>query len=641
MYHNTVITNEKTMESRMNRILKGLLATCAAGMIAIPSAAQQTSVDGEFTLQGRLTTGTSNEAVVDGQHTLTINVYAEGSSTAIATETDVVTTMDGIFTTMIGDNSTLDLDAEANYEIGVTVDGGAELSPRIMIGDAPTAIVADLAGTAELALDANAVGGFQVSANGQIGPNQIVTTDAQGRLDASLLEGLLEGSVVTSINGESGAINLNVNGSGVSLDNDGEGNLTLNITGGGGGEFTLPFTGTSASGSGSTAFSLTSTGAGSAATFINTSTGTALNLRSQGSANATLDVESTGGAAIEATGDVANGAIIEIQNSVEGASAELIAGLNAAGETVFNVGADGSTMITATAGEALEIVGTEGESRFTVLADGSTTIDATGATALSLTGDADATLSLTNTASGGTSALIEGLDATSNTVFEVGADGQTTINTSAANALDVTTSAAGGAAIRLQNTADNVNARLISALDASGSTAFEVMGNGSTTIDVTGDEALNLMSDGAATLTVENTASGNTGALIQGINGAENTVFEVGADGQTTINATVEDALNVTTSVTGGTALRVDGGLELPKAAGTGTITAGNLTATINNTLVESNSIIMLTVNSATNITNGLRVSSVGDGTFTVSLLDTALGALGGNVSFSYLIINQ
>ena len=626
----------------MNRIAKGLLTMCAAGAITMPAAAQQTSVDGQFSLQGRLTTGTTNEAVVDGQHTLTISLYAEGSNTAIATETDVVTTVDGIFTTMVGDNSTLDLDADMNYEIGITVNGGAELSPRIMIGDAPTAIAADVAATAELALDANAVGGFGVSANGEIGPNQIVTTNAEGRLDASLLDGLIGGNVVTSINGESGAINLNVNGSGVSLDNDGEGNLTLNFTGtGGGGEFTLPFTGTSAAGSGSTAFSLTSTGAGSAATFINTSTGSALNLRSQGSADATLDIESTGGAAIDATGEVTSGAVVEIQNTATGASAELITALNASGDAVFNVGVDGSTMITATAGEALEIVGTEGESRFTVLADGSTTIDATGATALSLTGDADATLSLTNTAEGGASALIEGLNASGSTVFEVAADGQTEINTTAANALDITTSAAGGAAIRLQNTADNVNARLITALDASGDVAFEVMGNGSTTIDVTGDEALNLTSNGATTLMIENTASGNTGVLIQAVDNADNTVFEVGADGQTTIEASVEDALNVATSVTGGTALRVDGGLELPKAAGTGTISAGNLTTTINNALVKPGSIVMLTVNSATNVTNGLRVSSVGNGSFTVSLLDTALGALAGNVSFSYLIINQ
>ena len=626
----------------MNRIAKGLLTMCAAGAITMPAAAQQTSVDGQFSLQGRLTTGTTNEAVVDGQHTLTISLYAEGSNTAIATETDVVTTVDGIFTTMVGDNSTLDLDADMNYEIGITVNGGAELSPRIMIGDAPTAIAADVAATAELALDANAVGGFGVSANGEIGPNQIVTTNAEGRLDASLLDGLIGGNVVTSINGESGAINLNVNGSGVSLDNDGEGNLTLNFTGtGGGGEFTLPFTGTSAAGSGSTAFSLTSTGAGSAATFINTSTGSALNLRSQGSADATLDIESTGGAAIDATGEVTDGAVVEIQNTATGASAELITALNASGDAVFNVGVDGSTMITATAGEALVIVGTEGESRFTVLADGSTTIDATGAIALSLTGDADATLSLTNTAEGGASALIEGLNASGSTVFEVAADGQTEINTTAANALDITTSAAGGAAIRLQNTADNVNARLITALDASGDVAFEVMGNGSTTIDVTGDEALNLTSNGATTLMIENTASGNTGVLIQAVDNADNTVFEVGADGQTTIEASVEDALNVATSVTGGTALRVDGGLELPKAAGTGTISAGNLTTTINNALVKPGSIVMLTVNSATNVTNGLRVSSVGNGSFTVSLLDTALGALAGNVSFSYLIINQ
>jgi hypothetical protein len=60
----------------------------------------------------------------------------------------------------------------------------------------------------------------------------------------------------------------------------------------------------------------------------------------------------------------------------------------------------------------------------------------------------------------------------------------------------------------------------------------------------------------------------------------------------------------------------------------------------INNPTVTANSIILLTVNSATSLTNGVRVSSVGNGTFTVSLLDTALGALAGNLSFNYLVIN-
>lgn len=686
----------------MNRIVKGLLATCAAGLLAVPATAQQAQVDGEFSLQGRLTTGTSNEAVADGQHTLTINIYNEASGAVIATETDVVTTVDGIFTTMIGDDSELNLEADGSYEIGVTVNGGAELSPRIMIGDAPSAIVADLAGTANLALDAEAVSGFRVSANGQIGPNQIVTTDAEGRLNASLLEGAidaaLEGNLVTSINGATGAVNLNVNGSGISLDDDGQGNLTLNFTGTGGGtgDFTLPFSGTAAVGNGSTAFSLTSTGAGSAATFINTNTGSALNLRGQGSGSAALNVENTGGAAIDATGSVAGGAVLELQNTSANASAELVNALNASGQAVFNVGADGSTMIMATGNDALEIIGTGGTSRFSVMADGSTTIDATGSTALSLASDAEAALSLQSTAQGSASALIEGLNAANSTVFEVAGDGQTTINTSAANALDVTTSAANGAALRLQNSAQNVNARLISALNASGNTAFEVMGNGSTNINVTGAEALNLTSNGSATLKLTNTASGNTGLLINAVNGANTAVFDVAANGQTRVNATVanaldvstsaangaalrvrntaqgsttglisavdaggnavfqvmgngrttisssvEDALEVSTSASGGTALRVAGGLELPQAVGTGTLQAGSLTTTINNATVRANSVIMLTINSAANITNGLRVSNVGNGSFTVSLLDTTLGALAGNVQFNYLIINQ
>ena len=649
----------KMMKRPMKKLMTRILGTCAAGLLAVPAFAQQTNVDGAFSLQGRLTTGTGNEAVADAQHTLTINIFEAGTNTSIATETDQVTTVDGIFSTMIGDNSDIEFDAGMEYEIGVSVNGGAELSPRIMIGDAPSAMVADMAAMAEVAADAMAIGGFAVSENGTIGPNQLVTTDAQGRLNSELFGN----SVVTSINGSTGSVNLNVNGSGVSLDDDGNGNLTLNISGsgGGGGDFTLPFTGTNASANGSTAFSLTSTGAGSAATFINTSTGSALDITGQGSAMAALNVENTAGTAIDVTANSANDAALNIQNMSTDASASLISGVNASSNNVFNVAADGRTTINATTGDALnvmtddasgaalrlqntasgstnmvlDIVDASGSSTFMVAESGTTTIDATGGEALNLTSDGSTTLMLENTASSN-GMLIDAVDASSNSVFMVAANGSTTIDATGAEALSLASDAS--STLTLENSA--TTGMLLEGLDASSNTIFSIGANGSTTIDATGAEALNLASDASTTLMLENSAASN-GMLIDAMDANGTSVFEVGANGRTEITSSVEDALEVSTSAQGGTALRVVGGLELPQAVGTGTLNAGSLTTTINNANVRANSVVMLTINSAANVLNGLRVSAVGNGSFTVSLLDTTLGALNGNVSFNYLIINQ
>ncbi len=479
----------------MRRVLQSTLYAFCMGLLGTSLLAQEANVDGAFSLQGRLTTGTSNEAVADGQHSLTINVFEAGTNTVVATETDVVTTIGGVFSTMIGDNSDLDVEAGMDYEIGIAIDGGAELSPRIMIGEVPSAMTADLAAHAE------ALVGFTIGTGDSVGPNMIVTTDAQGRIDADLLGS----SVVTSINGETGNINLNVTGSGVTFENDGNGNLNLNISGGTG-SFELPFVGTANVTDGQSAFRLTSTGEGSAATFLNSGGGSALNLMANGSGSAALDIVNNSGSAISATGSAGADAVLRLQTTGSGDSTALITAMDAIGGTVFHVAGSGRTMIDANTGTALE----------------------------------------------------------------------------------VTTTAAGDAAIHVRNMATDSTAALISGVNAAGNTTFEVMGNG-----------------------------------------------------RTVINATVDNALDVSTSLAGGTALRVDGGLELLQAAGTGVLNAGDTAVTIDNPLVDANSIIMLTVNSSSSLTNGIRLSGQGEGSFTVSLLDTALGVLSGNVRFNYLIINR
>lgn len=447
-------------------------------LFASAATAQTTTAQGAFSLQGKLTSGMSNETVADGQYNIMVTVYEEGTQTVVMTETDLVTVTDGVFSTMVGDNASLMLETDTDYELGVSIDGGAEMSPRIMLGSAPHAI------TAEVAADAEMLGGMMVSSTG--GANTILSTNAQGRLDAELLNN-----------------SFNITGSGVSVSTEG-GRLNLEISGGTG-SFELPYTGSSNVGTGESAFSLTAMGEGSAATFLNNGTGSALTLSSNNAGTASLDIMNNGGAAIRAVGSMSGGAILDLQNTSTNPNAAIISAANAQGDAAF----------------------------------------------------------------------------------EVMANGRTVINSTSGNALDITTEAGADAALRLHNTSAEAGARLISAMGTGGNAMFEVMANG-----------------------------------------------------RTVINSTAGDALEVSTSAAGEAALKVTGGLMLDGPAGRATLPSGMNSVTIDNDLVNENSVILITVNSATSLANGLRLSGQGDGTFTVSLLDTALGTLNGGVEFNYLIIN-
>ncbi|MEO5929798.1 MAG: hypothetical protein ABIR47_07690 [Candidatus Kapaibacterium sp.] len=439
----------------MNRT--GLFGVALATMLSGATLIAQTTTNnasGMFSFQGRLMSS-SNTTLADGQHSLTVKIYAKGSgSGSVYSETDQVTTINGIFSTMIGDNGNggakFSTDANASYEIGLSVDNGSEMSPRIQIGDAISSI------SARVAANANAVGGFRVdSTNGTSGlhPNTLVTTDANGRINSSLLGN----SVVTSINGLHGNINLQVSGSGVSTDTTG-GVLHLNITGGGsgGGSLTFPFSQNGLSIGSGDVFSLSNAGSGSVGNFTNIGTGSAINATSN-----------------------------------------------------------------------LSLVG-------------SGTINAT--------------------------------------------------NSGTGSAINASSNSATSAALRIQNRAAGSMGQAISALDANGTSTFNVLANG-----------------------------------------------------QTTINSTVANALNVTTSASGEAALAVNGGLKVNGPVGTGMVDLSNGSSVVNNVFVKSNSIIMITVTSITGGTTALplRVSSQGNGTFTVSAIQGALGSLTGNLSFNYLVINQ
>jgi hypothetical protein len=90
--------------------------------------------------------------VPDGNHTLTLNLYESPvGGTAIYNEVQTVSVVKGIFSCMIGSVTLLpsSISFDRAYFLGVSIDGGNELTPRTAFTSAPYALYAEHAGTAE------------------------------------------------------------------------------------------------------------------------------------------------------------------------------------------------------------------------------------------------------------------------------------------------------------------------------------------------------------------------------------------------------------------------------------------------------------------------------------------------------------
>jgi len=577
-----------------------------------------TNASGSFTVQGRLT-DLNGVAIANGAHTITATVYATGGSTAIYTETDNVTTTDGIFSILLGANGSgkLTLNSNGSYELGISVDGGTQLTPRIAIASVPFALSSHVADTAGFALG--------------------ITGSAAASIDSTLLANV-GSNIVTSINGLRGNVVLQGGGNlGLTMTGD---TIGLNFTGTGGG-LTLPFSQTLSSNGG--LFNLTNSGSGSAEVIANTGTGGALQLSTaSGSALTALSNGTAAG--------------ISITNTGGGTALTALSTMNSAISATTNASASAALQLKNATGSGL------GQLIQAMSASG-TVLDLTtqGMTLVGAQDTSSALLKLQNTTASGSGNLITAINAGGSPVFTLSGKGGATLNSSAGTALAIGGTAttaisatggnANGAVLVLQNTSTNASAGLISAVNGSGGTVFSVAGNGATNIQASVNNALNVSSStgtainattsaaGSAALQVQNTAVGNGGKLINALDSTGHTVLSVAANGATVINSSASTALTDSTSVSGGTAARIVGGLSVVGPAGTGTIASGNLSATITNAFAKTNSIILLTVNSALAGLSPIRVSSTGSGSFTVSLL--GLVTLPSNLDFNYLIINQ
>ncbi len=172
----------------LRRTLSVALATLALGATALAQAPRTISYQG-------LLTDASGNLISDGNHTLRLSLYESASGgAAIFSETQTVPVVRGLFNIIIGSATPISQSLLFNraYFLGVSVDGGAELTPRTPLTTSPYAFYADLAG------------GLAPGAKG----------------------------VVTSLNGSDGALTL-VGGGATTITKDGQ-TITISSAGGSG-----------------------------------------------------------------------------------------------------------------------------------------------------------------------------------------------------------------------------------------------------------------------------------------------------------------------------------------------------------------------------------------------------------------------
>jgi hypothetical protein len=108
-------------------------------ILVIASLAMAQGVPDRMNYQGVLTDG-SGTAVPDGSYELQFSIYDTGvAGTALWTETNSVTVSGGIFSLIIGTTTPIDLPFDGRYWLGISVDGGKELSPRRELTTTPFA----------------------------------------------------------------------------------------------------------------------------------------------------------------------------------------------------------------------------------------------------------------------------------------------------------------------------------------------------------------------------------------------------------------------------------------------------------------------------------------------------------------------
>ncbi|MEI8134877.1 MAG: hypothetical protein WCH46_07330 [bacterium] len=174
-----------------------------------------------FSYQGSLADG-AGKVVPDGTHTLTIRLYKNQTGGAeVYTENQSVHTVGGLFSLNVGSVTALPANVkfDTGFYLGVSVDGGAELTPRTLIVASPYALNAVSASNAVNATNADhadmadVAGGLTLAATGVVrtlnGIQGDLTLVGEGGVKVSESNGIIK--IVAPL--QNLALPLNVSGS--------------------------------------------------------------------------------------------------------------------------------------------------------------------------------------------------------------------------------------------------------------------------------------------------------------------------------------------------------------------------------------------------------------------------------------------
>jgi hypothetical protein len=160
-------------------------------LLAVGASSAQAQTPRTISFQGVLLTP-AGTPVPDGNHSLTLTIYDRATGgTTLYTETQTVQSLRGIFNVIIGAGGAgtgipKTVKFDILYYLGVSVDGGPEVSPRTEMTAVPYAIRAEVADSARAAL-------------------QAVTADKAMLADTA---DVLRGGAVLSLNGQKGDVKI-------------------------------------------------------------------------------------------------------------------------------------------------------------------------------------------------------------------------------------------------------------------------------------------------------------------------------------------------------------------------------------------------------------------------------------------------
>lgn len=119
---------------RVNAMIRPIFSSCLLLVLLAGNALAQ--IPQTLSYQGVLTDALGT-AVTDGNYSLTFKLYESATSGPLVwEETQGVTVANGIFSVVLGSSTALTLPFDKQYWLGIAVDGGSELQPRIQLTSA-------------------------------------------------------------------------------------------------------------------------------------------------------------------------------------------------------------------------------------------------------------------------------------------------------------------------------------------------------------------------------------------------------------------------------------------------------------------------------------------------------------------------